>query len=324
MKVISCVELGPPEKLVCEEHDAPEIQPGHVRVDVRACGVYYVDALMVQGLYQIRPTPPFVPGTEIAGIVSELGEGAEGWSLGDEVMAAPGMNAFAEQAVIRARDLRAMPKGLSFGQAAGFYQAYSTAHFAFVRRAELQAQETVLVLGAAGGVGLAAIDVAKALGARVIAAASTQEKLELCRTQGADEVILYSQEDLKQRAKELSGGGVDVIYDPVGDAFADPALRTLVPGGRYLVIGFAGGEIPRVPWNLILLKQCQVVGVNWGGWAMGHREENEEAFEELRRWVEAGRIAPVEPTPYPLEGLPEALRALLDRRVVGKAALVLD
>ena len=324
MKVIQCVAFGPPEDLRVEEVDDPLIQPGCVRVDVRACGVYFVDALMVQGLYQFRPTPPFVPGTEVAGVVAEVGEGVTDFSVGDAVMGAPGMNAFAEQAIVPVRALRLIPKGLSFAQASGFYQAYSTAYFALVHRARLQPGETVLILGAAGGVGLSAIDVAKAMGARVIAAASTHEKLELCRAQGADEVILYSEEDLKSRAKELSGGGVNVIYDPVGGEFAEPALRSVAPEGRYLVIGFAGGEIPRVPWNLILLKQCQVIGVNWGGWTMSHREENEALFASLREWMEAGRLKPVEPTLYPLEDLPQSLRGLLDRKIVGKAALSLE
>jgi len=324
MRFVQCNAFGPPEDLSVEERDEPDMLPGCVRVAAKACGVYFVDALMVQGLYQIRPNPPFVPGTEVAGVVSEVGEGVEGYSVGDPVMAAPGQGGFADQILVGESLLRPMPKGLSFAQAAGFYQAYCTAYFALVHRAQLQPGETVLILGAAGGVGLSAIDVAKAVGARVIAAASSEEKLALCRAQGADEVILYSEEDLKTRAKELSGGGVNVVYDPVGDAFADPALRTLAPDGRYLVIGFAGGEIPRVPWNLILLKQCQVVGVNWGGWTMGHREENEALFASLREWVEAGRLNPVEPTLYPLEGLPQALRALLDRKIVGKAALSLD
>jgi NADPH2:quinone reductase len=324
MRFIQCGAFGPPENLTVEERAEPEMRSGCVRIATKACGVYFVDALMVQGLYQIRPDPPFVPGTEVAGTIVEVGEGVEGHAVGDSVMAAPGQGGFADQVMVAAPLVRPIPRGLSFAQAAGFYQAYCTAYFALVHRAQLQPDETILILGAAGGVGLSAIDVAKAMGARVIAAASTEEKLALCRAQGADEVILYSEEDLKTRAKELSGGGVNVVYDPVGDAFADPALRTLAPEGRYLVIGFAGGEIPRVPWNLILLKQCQVVGVNWGGWTMGHREENEALFASVSDWVEAGRLKPVEPSLYPLEGLSEALRALLDRKIVGKAALNLD
>jgi NADPH2:quinone reductase len=322
MRVVNCVELGAPEKLVLEERPDPELTPGGVRVDVKACGVYFVDTLMVQGLYQIRPEPPFVPGGEVAGVVREVGEGVDEYAPGDPVIAMPGMNGFADQVLLPPERLLPMPKGLSFEQASGFYQAYCTAQFALHHRADLKPGETVLVLGAAGGVGLAAVDVAKEAGARVIAAASSREKLELCREQGADEVILYSEEDLKLRAKELSGGGVDVVYDPVGGDFSEPALRALAPGGRHLVIGFAAGEIPRVRWNLILLKQCQLVGVDWGGWGSRHREENAQLFAGLAERVAAGGLSPVAPTAYPLQEAARALRDLMDRRVVGKACLL--
>jgi NADPH2:quinone reductase len=322
MRVIRCVELGAPEKLQIEERPTPELEAGQVLVDVRACGVYFVDTLMVQGLYQIKPEPPFTPGGEVAGVVRAVAKGVEGFKKGDAVIAAPGLNGFSEQVVLPSDRIRALPEGLSFEQGAGFYQAYCTAYFSLSRRARLQAGETVLVLGAAGGVGLAGIDVAKMLGARVIAAASSPEKLETCRKQGADEVILYSEEDLKVRAKELSGGGVDVVYDPVGGDFSEQALRALAPGGRHLVIGFAAGEIPRVRWNLILLKQCQVVGVDWGGWGSKHREENAMLFSELAQRVSEGQLSPVAPISYPFEEVSKALRDLMERRVVGKAVLV--
>ncbi|MDG2333530.1 MAG: NADPH:quinone oxidoreductase family protein [Myxococcota bacterium] len=324
MRVITCTELGAPENLMVESR--PDLAPlaGHVLVDVKACGVYFVDTLMVQGLYQIRPDPPFVPGGEVAGVVRAVGEGVEEFSPGDAVIATPGLNGFAEQVLLPASRLIPMPGKLSFPQASGFYQAYCTAQFALKNRAELKRGETVLVLGAAGGVGLAAIDVARDMGARVIAAASSPEKLEACRRQGADEVILYSEEDLKLRAKELSGGGVDVVYDPVGGDFSEPALRAMAPGGRHLVIGFAGGEIPRVRWNLILLKQCQVVGVDWGGWGSRNREANAALFQDLADRVESGALTPVPPTVYPFEEAGQALRDLMDRRVVGKAALSLE
>ena len=321
MRVVSCVELGAPENLVVEERPDLSPLPGHVLVDVKACGVYFVDTLMVQGLYQIRPEPPFVPGGEVAGVVRAVGEGVESFQAGDEVIAMPGMNGFAEQVLLPAERITPKPKALSFGQASGFYQAYCTAQFALDNRAALQPGETVLVLGAAGGVGLAAIDVAKQMGARVIAAASSEEKLAVCRKQGADDVILYSEEDLKLRAKELSGGGVDVVYDPVGGAYSEPALRALAPRGRHLVIGFAGGEIPTVRWNLILLKQCQVVGVDWGGWGSRNRDENTALFGGLAERVDKGELSPVPPTVYPFEEAAAALRDLMERRVVGKAAL---
>lgn len=322
MRVVNCVELGPPEKLALEERPDLVILPEHVLIDVRACGVNFVDTLFIQGLYQIRPDPPFIPGSEVSGVVSAVGEGADGFAVGDRVIGMPGMNGYSDQLLLRPNRLLPMPQGLTFEQAAGFVQSYCTSLFSLRERADLREGETVLVLGAAGGVGLAAIDVAKAMGARVIAAASNAEKLEACRRQGADEVIDYLREDLKQRAKDLSGGGVDVVVDPVGDAFAEPALRAIAPGGRYLVIGFAGGEIPRVRWNLILLKQCQVVGVDWGGWSSKHRDENDRLFAEIGRWVEAGRLSPLPPSVFPLEQAPQALRDLMDRRIVGKAVLV--
>jgi NADPH2:quinone reductase len=322
MRVVECVELGPPEKLVLEERDDLAPAPGGVVVRVHACGVNFVDTLFIQGLYQIKPTPPFVPGSEVAGVVESVGEGVDGLAPGDPVVAMPGLNGFSEQVSMPASRLLPLPDGLGFARGAGFMQSYCTGFFALRNRANLQAGETVLVLGAAGGVGLAAIDIAKALGARVIAAASSEAKLEACRRQGADEVILYSEEDLKQRAKQLSGGGVDVVYDPVGGDHAEPALRAIAPGGRYLVVGFAAGEIPSLRFNLVLLKQCQVVGVDWGGWSAKHPEENRALYGELCDLVSAGRLSPLEPRSYPLAEAGAALRDLMDRQIIGKAVLL--
>ena len=322
MRAVVCRALGKPSELQLDDWPDPVPDAGEVVVTTEACGVNFVDALMAQGLYQIRPEPPFVPGSEVAGRVSRLGEGVEGVAIGDRVVAMPGLGGFAEQVKARASALIPIPKGLDMPTAACFVQSYCTALFALDRRGKLQAGETVLVLGAAGGVGLAAIDVAKAMGARVIAAASTPEKLDRCRERGADETIDYAREDLKQRAKDLSGGGVDMVYDPVGGDYAEPALRACAPRARYLVIGFANGEIPRFRLNLILLKSCQVVGVDWGGSASRERGLNQSLLADLTAMIESGRLAPPAPTTFPLERAGEALTALTERRLVGKAALL--
>ena len=324
MRVIMCVENGDPEKLILEERAPLSAGPGEALVSVRACGVNYVDTLFVRGLYQIKPELPFVPGSEIAGVVEALGEGVSGLEVGAHVVGMPGLNGFAEQVALPADRFIRVPEGLDLQRAAGFVQSYCTGLFALRERGKLQKGETMLVLGAAGGVGLAAIDIGKALGARVIAAASSEAKLAACRDQGADEVILYTEEDLKTRAKALSDGGVDVVYDPVGDVYSEPALRAIAPGGRHLVIGFAAGAIPEVRWNLILLKQCQVVGVDWGGWSARNREANAAQIEDLGKMIAAGTLRPLAPTTYRFEDAAIALRDLMERRVVGKAALLVE
>ena len=322
MRAVVCNEIGPPKNLQVEERDDLVAGPGQVVVDVEACGVNFVDVLMVQGLYQVKPEPPFVPGSEVAGRVSEIGEGVEGVVVGDRVVAMPGLNGFAEQVGAAAGTLLPVPEGLDMPTAACFVQSYCTGLFALGRRAGLQPGETLLVLGAAGGVGLAAIDLAKAMGARVIAAASSEEKLALCRERGADETIDYSREDLKVRAKELSGGGVDLVYDPVGGDYAEPALRACAPGARYLVIGFAAGDIPRLRANLILLKSCQVVGVDWGGWTRREPAGNEQLLAELAEMIASGRLAPRAPAAFPLEQAGQVLTDLRERRLAGKAVLI--
>lgn len=321
VRAVVCQELGPPEKLAIEERERATPGPGEVTIAVRACGLNFVDALLIQGLYQIKPPPPFVVGGEVSGVIEAVGEGVT-LEVGDHVMAMPGIGAFCEQVLIGENRVFPMPRGLDFAPAAAFIQSYCTSLFALDARAGLQAGETVLVLGAAGGVGSAAIDVATAMGARVIAAASSDEKLEACRERGAFATINYATEDLKARAKELSGGGVDVVYDPVGGAFAEPALRAIAPCGRYLVIGFATGEIPRVPFNLILLKQCQVVGVDWGGWSARHKDTNDALLGQLADMIEAGTLEPPAPQTYPFDDVRRALRDLMDRRVLGKAVLL--
>jgi NADPH2:quinone reductase len=323
MRVVICSELGPPEKLGFGERENPVPTGADVSIRVRACGVNFVDTLFIQGLYQIKPQPPFVPGGEVAGVVDAVGPEVTRFAVGDSVMAMPGLNGFAEQIVQSEKRVFPIPKGLDFARAAGFLQSYCTALFALENRGQLQSGETVLVLGAAGGVGSAAIDVTLALGGRVIAAASSREKLEACAARGAEGLIQYTEEDLKVRAKELSGGGVDLVYDPVGDPYAEPALRAIAPGGRYLIVGFAAGEIPRVPWNLILLKSCQVVGVDWGGWASRERDTNEKLLARLGEMLDSGAISPPEPQRYAFDDCSRALRDLMERRVIGKAVLEL-
>jgi NADPH2:quinone reductase len=322
MRRVVCREIGPPERLEVETVDAPEPRPGQVVVAVRGAGVNFVDALLVAGKYQIKMTAPFTPGSEIAGEIVALGGGVTGWSVGDRVSATTGVGAFAEQVAIDARSLRAVPDSMTFGQAATFVQSYETMLFAYTRRTSVHAGETVLVLGAGGGIGLAAIDLGRVLGLRPIAAASTREKLAGAEAQGAVGSIAYEEEDLKTRARELSDGGVDVVVDIVGGAHAEPALRALRSGGRYLVIGFASGTIPTVPLNQVLLNNRTVVGVDWGGWAMKNPGEHSALEAELFELAGRGDLRPVEPAQFPLEAAGRVLSDISQRRVVGKVVLV--
>lgn len=322
MRTVVCQQIGPPEWLVIENRDPLQPGPDQVVVDVRAAGVNYVDALFVQGEYQIKPTPPFVPGGEVAGEVTAVAPEVDEVRPGDRVIASTGLGGFAEQVLATPGQVTPIPDSLSYPAAAALTQSYSTALFSLTRRTSLEAGEWLLVLGAAGGVGRAAIDVGTALGAHVIAAASSPERLDRCREAGAEAVIDYSREDLKTRARELSGGGVDVVVDPVGADKAEPALRTLGDDGRYLVVGFAGGEIPRIPLNQVLLRNRRVIGVDWGAWMMGHAEEQRELMDTLMSMVAGGRLHPPEPTAYPLDRVAEALRDLLGRKVTGKIVLV--
>lgn len=322
MRAVVCRQLGPPEVLVVEERGAPAPGPGQVLVEVEAVGVNYVDALFVSGEYQIKPPLPFVPGSEVAGVVRQLGEGVDAVAVGDRVMAMPGLGGYADQVVLGARQVVPVPGDLDAPRAATFIQSYATALFALTRRTSLAEGEVVLVLGAGGGVGLAAIDVATALGARAIAAASTDEKRMLATVMGAEAAIDTTYEDLKARARELGDGGVDVVVDPIGGDAAEPALRALRWGGRYVVIGFAAGSIPRIPLNQVLLNNRTIVGVDWGAWSMRDPKAQGELLDELGALVAEGRLHPVAPTTYPLERAADALRDLLERRVTGKVALV--
>ncbi len=321
MRAVVCHSFAEPEQLEVEQLDTPPCGPGQVRVHVWASGLNYVDALFVQGKYQIRPALPFVPGSEIAGEVTEVGAEVEGITVGDRVMASVGLGGFADEIVLAPSQLMAIPDRLSYGQAATMTQSYATAWFSLTRRTVVRPDEWVLVLGAAGGVGLAMLDVARALGAQTIAAASNDDKLRLCIERGAHSVIDYSSEDVKERARELTGGGVDIAVDPVGGDLTDGALRALRNYGRLLVIGFASGSIPRLAANQVLLRNRSVLGVDWGAWAMADPDGNAAVMNEVLSRVEDGSLTPAEPTTYPLHDAGTALRDLLERRVTGKACL---
>ena len=322
MRRVACQELAPLDRLVIEDEPDPVAGPGQVVVAVRAAGVNFVDALFVQGRYQIKPPLPFTPGSEVAGDVSAVGEGVEGLAVGDRVLAMPWLGGYASHVAVPASGVVPIPGTLTYGQAAALVQSYGTMLFSLTRRTTLAEGEWVLVLGAGGGIGLAAVDVARHLGARVIAAASSDAKLAAAVAAGAEATIAYETEDLKTRARELSGGGVQVVVDPVGGRFTDPALRSLGWMGRYLVIGFAGGDIPHLPANQVLLNNRTVVGVDWGAWTGRDPEGNRQVLAELMDLAGAGALSPVEPAARPLDDVVAVLSELQDRQVAGKVVLV--
>ena len=322
MRRIVCQQWGEPELLELLDAEAAPLGPGTVRVAVEAAGVNFVDALFVAGSYQIKVPPPFTPGRELAGTVTEVGAEVEGIAVGDRVLSSLGLGAWADEVVVDAARLTPVPDGLATDVAAALVQSYCTAWFTFTRRTTVAAGEHVLVLGAGGGVGLAAIDVARSFGARVIAAASSPEKLAAASTIGADATIAYEDEDLKSRARELSDGGVDVVIDPVGDRHTEAALRALGPGGRLAIIGFAGGAIPSLPVNQVLLNNRTVVGVDWGAWAMQHPGDQASLLDEVLAAVGAGRLRPSRPHRRPIAEAGAVLRDLLERRLQGKVVLV--
>jgi len=324
MRRVVCEEFGPLENLAIVEAPDPEPGAGEVLIRVRAAGVNFVDGLLVQGLYQIKPPLPFTPGAEVAGEVAAVGPGVEDLAVGDRVLAASFFGGFTDVLAVPARVVRRLPASLSFGQGAALVQSYATALFALTRRCRPAKGDWVLVLGAGGGVGLASVDVAHHLGARVIAAASSTAKLAAAAKCGAEAGIDYEREDLKARVREISSGGVHFVVDPVGGAYADAALRALRPFGQYLVLGFAAGSIPSLRANLILLSNRAVVGVDWGAWSMQNHEENAALLGEMLALVEAGALHPLEPTAYPLSRAREALADLHARRIAGKVVLVPD
>lgn len=319
MKAVVCETFGPPGDLVIRDIPAPEPDAGQIRVKVRSAGVIFPDALIVQGKYQVKPELPFVPGSEFAGTVDAIGPDVEGFAIGDAVMAIGYHGGFAELAVAEARRVWRMPEGMSFGEAAGFVTNYATSYHALKQRAALQAGETILVLGAAGGVGLTAVELAKAMGATVIAAASSDEKLELCGRYGADAFINYSNEDLRAGIARLTGGrGPDVVYDPVGGDLAESAFRSIAWSGRYLVVGFAGGLIPKLPLNLPLIKGASVIGVICGIFAEKEPEAYQRNIAELVTMFGEGRLKPHISREYSLAEAPLAIEQLLGRAALGK------
>ena len=325
MKAVVCKAYGPPENLVIQEIDSPKPGKGQVVISVKACGVNFPDTLIIQGKYQVKPPLPFTPGNEIAGIVKELGEGVDHVQVGDRVIVFTGGGGFAEEVVADAMQLIPMPEDMDFVTASAFVLTYGTSHYALKDRAQLKPGETLLVLGAAGGVGLATIQIGKVMGARVIAAASTDEKLAMCKQQGADELLNYAQEDLKERVKELTAGnGVDVVFDPVGGDYSEAALRGMAWGGRFLVIGFTAGNIPRIPLNLPLLKGCSIVGVFWGTFTARNPKRNQEHLSELLTWFASGKIHPVISATYPLDRVADALNDIMNRKVTGKVVLLTE
>lgn len=323
MKALICREYGPPEKLRVE--DVPDLQPaaGEVLLRVRAAGVNFPDALIVQNLYQFKPQPPFSPGGESAGEVLAVGEGVRGFQVGDKVIALTTWGGFAEQLIARPEQLIPLPEGMPFDVAGALLLTYGTCIHALRDRANLQAGQTVLVLGAAGGIGMASIELAKALGARVIAAASSDEKLAACQAKGADALINYRSQNLRDELKRLTGGqGVDVVVDPVGGELAEQALRSMAWRGRYLVVGFADGQIPRLPLNLVLLKGCAIVGVFWGDFIRRESAAAQADLQELVALYRQGRIAPLISGRYSLAQASQAIVALAQRQALGKLVVL--
>ncbi len=322
MKALLCKRHGLPDTLVVEEVPDPAPGEGEVVVDVKAAGVNFPDVLIIQNKYQFKPELPFAPGAEVAGLVSAVGAGVAGLKVGDRVLGSCGHGGFAEKVIVKAGKTVRLPEGVDFDTAAAFTLTYGTSWHALVDRAGLKAGETVLVLGAAGGVGLAAIEIAKVVGARVIAAASTDEKLAVCREHGADALINYAAEDLREAIKrETAGNGPDVIYDPVGGSYAEPAFRSIGWRGRYLVVGFANGEIPKLPLNLALLKGASLIGVFWGAYTAREPDHFAADLDAMFALIEKGELRPHISQRYPLADGARALEDLMNRRAVGKLVI---
>ena len=324
MKAVICREFAPVDALEIGAFAAPAVAPGALLIDVAAAGVNFPDGLMVQGKYQTKPPVPFVPGSELGGVVRAVGEGVSGFAVGDRIVAFSGTGGFAEQAVVPAPQAFPVPAGADLVVASGMLITYGTSYHALKDRAALKLGETLLVLGAAGGVGLAAVELGTLMGARVITAASTDEKLALAREYGAAETINYSTEDFRERIKELTGGkGVDVVYDPVGGDLTVPAIKSLAWDGRLLVVGFAAGQIPQIPANLLLLKSASAVGVLWGNSLRADPVHHAGNIAQLLEWLAAGRIKPEVDTTFPLDRAVEAINHVMERRAQGKVILTM-
>jgi len=322
MKAVVCNAFGPPENLTVEECPDPEPGEGQLLVEVKAAPVTFPDTLMLEDKYQFKAQPPYIPGGEVAGVVAAVGEGVDGWAVGDRVSGGLGVTgAYAERAVVTARQARRLPENVGFAEATGLNYAYGTTLYGLKYRSQLTEGETLLILGAGGTVGLSAVELGKIMGARVIACASTEEKLDLCRARGADETINYATENLKERAKELTAGtGVDVVYDCVGGEYAEQALRAIGWEGRFLVVGFTAG-IPSIPLNLTLLKSCQVVGVFYGAMTSRDPELGASITNELIDLTASGTLAPYVSGRYSLEDAGVAMRTMMDRKAAGKLVI---
>ncbi|MDA8692453.1 NADPH:quinone oxidoreductase family protein [Saprospiraceae bacterium] len=322
MKAIVCEKLGMPEDLILKDIPERNPNPDEIAIQVKACAVNFPDTLIIQGKYQIKPELPFSPGSDISGIVTKVGSEISKFKVGDEIFGVLPYGGFSEEVVTKPKNIFPKPKGMSFPIAASFLYAYGTSLHAIKDRAQLQSGETIVIMGAAGGVGLAAVDIAHKMGARVIACASTQEKLDVCKEYGATDFINYTTEDLKNRIKELTDGkGADVVYDPVGGDYSEQALRGLAWKGRYLVVGFASGEIPKIPLNLALLKGCQIVGVFWGRFIKEEPSNSLNNSLQIMQWYNDGEIKPHIHKLFALSEVPLALREMMDRKVKGKVII---
>lgn len=322
MRAVVCAEFGSPDSLTVSDIETPAPRGNEVLVKVHATGLGYVDALTVAGLYQIKPGLPFIPGNEVAGVIKQTGSDVKHLHIGQRVLAQPSNGGLAEYVCLPEGRCTTIPDALSFDAAAGFLVNYCTAYHGFRYGADLKEKETVLILGASGGVGMAAIDIAKAMGARVLAAASTAQKRDACLDGGADVAIDYTGDNWRDELRSALGGKpLDVVYDPVGGDYAEPALRSLGPDGRFLVVGFAAGEIPRIPINLVLLKRCSIIGVNWGGHVAANPAASREVLATLLEWITSGRINPIPGERFQLEESGKAMMKMLDRGAIGKIVI---
>ncbi len=325
MRAVLCKEFGGPERLAIEEVPAPPMRDGHVRIKIHAAGVNFGDTLLIAGQYQEKPPFPFIPGMEVAGVVTEVAPSVKELKLGDRVLASVGRGGYAEEAVVEADIVQRIPDAMDFVTAAGFPVAYSTSHGAFDWRARLKPGEWVLVLGASGGVGLTAVEIAKAMGARVIAAAGGAEKLAVAKRAGADHLIDYTREQIRDRVKEITDGrGVDVVYDPVGGDAFDQSLRSIAWEGRIIVIGFAGGRVPQIPANIVLVKNIDIIGFFWGSYRRHKPQLMAESFRQLFRWFDEGKLKPHVSHRLPLSQVAQALDLLKTRKSTGKVVLTME
>ncbi|MCP4563321.1 MAG: NADPH:quinone oxidoreductase family protein [Bosea sp.] len=322
MKALLCEALGPAETLVIRDLPEPKPGPGEIAIRVKAAALNFFDTLVIQGRYQVKPPLPFSPSAECAGVVSAIGDGVTDWQVGERVAAWLGYGAARETVVVPTEAAIRIPEKLSDHQAAGLFVTYGTAMHGLIQRGEIKPGETLAILGAAGGAGLAAVEIGALLGARVIACASSPEKLALAREHGAQDGIDYAADDLRAGLRRLAPDGLDALYDTVGGALAEPALRSMGWGGRYLVVGFAGGEIPRIPLNLLLLKGCDLRGVFWGDFVRRDPAGHRANMERLLAWAAAGQIRAHVQGAYPLERAAEALALIAGRKVQGKVVLV--